>query len=35
MENTQEIKMSKIVITKDEKDFDFKAKNILKFDQNA
>ena len=30
MENTQEIKMSKIVITKDEKDFDFKAKNILK-----
>ena len=29
-ENTEEIKKSKIVITKDEKDFEVKAKNVLK-----
>ena len=33
MENTEEKKMSKIVITAEEKDFDLKAKNILKSSQ--
>lgn len=33
IENTEERKMSKIVITKDEEDFNIKAKNILKSTQ--